>query len=72
MTIGTNNSSLPAGSALGSTPSFASTFDVGLVFYAVAGRIASVIINLYTTFYYGKAAIAEDLTSLKLYMKESI
>lgn len=39
---------------------------------AVAGRIAPVVMDPNTTFYYGKQVSAEDFTSSKLYIKGTI
>lgn len=63
MTIGTNDSSPPAGLAPGLALSPAPAFDVGLVPGTItapapgviASRVAPMVINPHTTFYYGKA-----------------
>lgn len=39
---------------------------------AVAGRVAPVVMEPNTPFYYGKAVTAEDFTKTKLYMKGTI
>lgn len=88
MTIGINNFSPPANftsgpipsPAPGLAPNFIPAFNIALVpdavtallFGAVAGRIAPMVINLHITFYYGKAVLKEDLTNSKLYIKRII
>lgn len=80
MTIRTNDLSLLFGPIPSLAPSPALMSDISLVFGiitapvlgAIAGCVAPVIINPYTTFYYEKAITAEDLTNLKLYVKRII
>ena len=80
MTIGINNSSLPARPTPGLAPSSTSMFDANLIpgtvtilaFGLVANCVAFVVTNSYTTFYFGKLVITEDLTSSKLYIKKTI
>ncbi len=80
MTIGINNSSTPAGPApdsvvgpaAGSVAGPATGAVTGPALGAVAGRVAPVVMEPNTPFYYGKAVTAEDFTSSKLYMKETI
>lgn len=80
MTIRINDFFLPASPA--PSPTLNPTFTFGISFVPntvtipalgiVTGYIASVILNLYTMFYYRKAVMAEDLTSSKFYMKRTI
>lgn len=80
MIIGTNDSSQLAGPVPGSTPSldpiFNTRLDLGTVTgptpSTVAGHVTLMVINLYTTFYYRKSIIVEDLISSKLFMKKIV
>lgn len=80
MLIKTHDFSLSTSFPPDLTLSFAPTFNTNLVsstitIFATSGvtnRIASVIINPYMTFYYGKAITIEDLISLKVYIKRTI
>ena len=70
-------SSSPAPS-LASSPAL--TFDIDLIPDAITALAPGTIINyavlvvidLHTTFYYGKVVMTKDLTSLKLYIKGTI
>lgn len=56
--------------------SFINDFAFGFItisaFCAIAGRVASMVINPKTTFFYSKQVTAKDYTSFKLYIKKTI
>lgn len=77
MAIVTNDFFLLTGLTPGPTPNPTPMFNIGLIpgvviisaLDAIAGRVIPVVQNPLTTFYYRKTVKAEDLTSLKLYIK---